>query len=117
MESSVQALTDKEKSLRKTLLLCYALYGLFFFTGIAGVVAVIIDYVKRSDARGTWLEGHFAWQIKTFWIFLGLFFLTALITKYLTEWLGWIVGAAVLAWYFYRLYKGVMALIGHRAVV
>lgn len=116
MESSLQALPAKEKSLRKILLFCYALYGLFFFTGLAGIVAVIVDYVKRSDARGTWLEGHFSWQIKTFWIFLGLFFLTALIYKYLSHTLGWLVGVAVLAWYFYRLYKGVMALIGHKAM-
>jgi len=28
---------------------------------------VVINYVKRSDARGTWLESHFNWQIRTFW--------------------------------------------------
>ena len=37
--------------------------------GIAwpSIIAVIINYVKRSDARGTWLESHFTWQIRTFW--------------------------------------------------
>lgn len=116
MEPNARVPTTKEASLRKTLILCYALYALFFFTGIAGVVAVIIDYVKRSDARGTWLESHFSFQIKTFWMFLLLFALTALVAQGISETLGWIVGAIVLAWYFYRLYKGFMALIGHRTL-
>jgi len=28
---------------------------------------VILNYVKRGEARGTWLESHFRWQIRTFW--------------------------------------------------
>src|SRR5215510_10478097 len=31
------------------------------------LLAVVLNYVKRSDARGTWLESHFSWQIRTFW--------------------------------------------------
>jgi uncharacterized membrane protein len=40
--------------------------GAFLF-GWPSIVAVIVNYVKRSEARGTWLESHFAWQIRTFW--------------------------------------------------
>src|SRR5512145_796252 len=40
--------------------------GSFLF-GWPSIVAVIINYVKRSEARGTWLESHFDWQIRTFW--------------------------------------------------
>jgi uncharacterized membrane protein len=40
--------------------------GAFLF-GWPSIIAVIINYVKRSDARGTWLESHFTWQIRTFW--------------------------------------------------
>ena len=40
--------------------------GSFLF-GWPSIIAVIINYVKRSDARGTWLESHFTWQIRTFW--------------------------------------------------
>jgi uncharacterized membrane protein len=32
-----------------------------------GVIAVIVAYVKRGEARGTWLESHFRWLIRTFW--------------------------------------------------
>jgi len=34
---------------------------------IIGIVAVIIAYVKRDDARGTWTESHLTWLIRTFW--------------------------------------------------
>ena len=40
--------------------------GSFIF-GWPSIIAVIINYVKRGDARGTWLESHFQWQIRTFW--------------------------------------------------
>src|SRR4026208_2237342 len=38
-----------------------------FLTGWPSIIAVILNYVKRSEARGTWLESHFRWQIRTFW--------------------------------------------------
>jgi uncharacterized membrane protein len=40
--------------------------GAFVF-GLPSIVAVIINYVKRAEARGTFLESHFRWQIRTFW--------------------------------------------------
>jgi uncharacterized membrane protein len=40
--------------------------GAFLF-GWPSIIAVIINYVKRGEAKGTWLESHFAWQIRTFW--------------------------------------------------
>src|SRR6185295_11430505 len=38
-----------------------------FLTGWPSIIAVIINYVKRSDVRGTYLDSHFGWQIRTFW--------------------------------------------------
>jgi uncharacterized membrane protein len=40
--------------------------GSFLFS-IPSIIAVIINYVKRGDARGTWVDSHFRWQIRTFW--------------------------------------------------
>jgi len=34
---------------------------------LAGIIGVIIAYVKRGDAQGTWLASHFTWLIRTFW--------------------------------------------------
>ena len=45
--------------------------GSFLF-GWPSLVAVIINYVRRDDVRGTWLESHFRWQIRTFWVALGV---------------------------------------------
>jgi uncharacterized membrane protein len=40
--------------------------GAFLF-GWPSIIGVIINYVKRDEARGTFLESHFKWQIRTFW--------------------------------------------------
>ncbi|WP_227815724.1 DUF4870 family protein [Nitrogeniibacter aestuarii] len=62
----------------------YALHAFALFTGVAtsatiigsfvsglpSIVAVIINYVKRDAVRGTWLDSHFRWQIRTFWFAL-----------------------------------------------
>jgi uncharacterized membrane protein len=45
--------------------------GSFLF-GWPSLIAVIINYVRRDDVRGTWLESHFRWQIRTFWIALAI---------------------------------------------
>ena len=38
-----------------------------FLTGWPSIIAVILNYIKRGEARGTWLDSHFRWQIRTFW--------------------------------------------------
>ncbi len=38
-----------------------------FVFGWPSIIAVIINYVERSDVRGTYLDSHFSWQIRTFW--------------------------------------------------
>src|SRR3954465_213898 len=40
--------------------------GSFVF-GIPSIIAVIMNYARQSDARGTYLQSHFTWQIRTFW--------------------------------------------------
>lgn len=58
----------REDSLRKLTHILYALYAIFWLTGgITALIAIVINYVKRDDARGTLYESHFAWQIRSFW--------------------------------------------------
>ncbi len=38
-----------------------------FLGGLPSIVAVIMNYARRSDVRGTFLDSHFSWQIRTFW--------------------------------------------------
>src|SRR5690625_3838838 len=64
-------LSDAEMRSRRTLtLIIYILQGLAFFIGLTALVGIIMNYVKRDDVRGTWLESHFRWQIRTFWYVL-----------------------------------------------
>ncbi len=62
--------SDKEKlnSLKKLTAIIYALQAASFLVGITFIVAVIINYMKRPEVKGTWLESHFRWQIRTFWV-------------------------------------------------
>src|SRR3989344_6624866 len=55
------------QSLKNIATAVYALQAVSFFLGITYFIAIILDYVKLDDARGTWLESHFRWQIRTFW--------------------------------------------------
>ena len=35
--------------------------------GLVGIAGLIVAYVKRGDAQGTWVASHFTWLIRTFW--------------------------------------------------
>src|SRR5258708_20894859 len=48
-------------------LLSSALIVTAFLTGWPSIIAVILNYAKREEVRGTWLDSHFGWQIRTFW--------------------------------------------------
>jgi uncharacterized membrane protein len=92
--------------------------GSFLF-GWPSIIAVIINYVKRGDVRGTWLESHFTWQIRTFWFALAWAVLMALIAiplmAVLVGFAIWIPGMLILgAWAIYRIGRGWLALNDHR---
>lgn len=82
-----------------------------FVFGWPSIIAVVINYVKRSDAKGTYLESHFIWQIKTFWFAFFWIVLVWLIGMALSVILVgfaiWFVGFIVLSiWVCYRIVKG-----------
>ena len=94
--------------------------GAFLF-GWPSIIAVIVNYVKRGDARGTWLESHFTWQIRTFWFALAwatLIFLVGLpLTLLLVGFAIWAVGLFILGiWAIYRIATGWLRLNDRRAV-
>jgi uncharacterized membrane protein len=81
----------------------YALQAASFFFGITYIVAIIISYVKLDDVKGTWLESHFRWQIRTFWFSL-LWGAIGAITFILI--IGWFILIADGIWVIYRIVKG-----------
>src|SRR6267142_7087502 len=100
-----------EKSLKTLTMVVYALQALGFLNGITWIVAVIINYVKRDEVRGTWLESHFRWQIRTFW--WGLLW-GVIGTVLLLVLVGWLVLAADAIWIIYRVVKGWLNLSDNR---
>ena len=92
-----------EKSLKTLTIVVYALQGLGFFNGITWIVAVIINYVKRDDVKGSWLESHFSWQIRTFWWGLLWGVIGALLMFVLVGFAVWFAAAV---WIIYRIVKG-----------
>lgn len=89
--------------------------GSFVF-GLPSIIAVIMNYVRRSDVRGTWLDSHFSWQIRTFWFALLWITLAGIISAPLVLLLGlgiltFFVAAAVVGlWVLYRVIRGWLAL-------
>ena len=80
-----------------------------FLTGWPSIIAVILNYAKRSDVRGTWLASHFRWQLRTFWFGLlwvalcGVFVVATLGIGILIAWLPL---AFVGIWFVYRIVRG-----------
>ena len=98
---------EKLKSLKTMAMVVYILQAIGFFTAITWVVAIVLDYVKKDDAAGTWLESHYRWQIRTFWWGLLWGVIGSILLLILV---GWFVLVAVGIWIIYRIVKGVVYL-------
>ena len=108
------ATTSDDGRLRSAKMLTALVYGLqavAFFLGITAVIAVIINYVKRGDVRGTWIESHFRWQIRTFWFSL-LWLVVGTATVFVL--VGYAILLADTIWVIYRIVKGWLRLNDHK---
>jgi len=133
--TDAQVVRDPDPSLVTTLHVTYALHALglaigafgastvigSFIFGWPSIIAVIINYVQRDQARGSWLESHFAWQIRTFWIAFASAVVIAIVGLILAiiviGWFVWIICFFILGvWAIFRIAKGWMALRDRRAV-
>jgi uncharacterized membrane protein len=94
---------DELQALKTITTVVYALQALSFIWGLPALVAVIINYVKRDDARGTLYESHFDWQIKSFWWGLLWSVLGIALTFIL---IGFVVLVVAYVWMIYRVVKG-----------
>lgn len=91
-----------------------SILGAFLF-GWPSIVAVILNYVMRSDAKGTYVESHFSWQIRTFWyafLFAVLVSLIGFVLSFVYVGLAvWFFGFFVMSiWVGYRIIRGALKL-------
>lgn len=116
MSQNVTIIDDqREAGLRRVCFIDYALHiaGPLLSMGFLSVIALIVNYIKRDDARGTVYESHMNWMIRTFWwtlfwiivSFIPVFLLTV-VTFGLLSFLFLIP----VIWYLYRMIKGVLRL-------
>jgi len=91
----------------------YALQAASFFLGFTFILALVINYVKRGDVRGSLAESHFTWQIRTCWGsvlfgFIGWMLIYVLI--------GFVILGANFLWVIYRIAKGWVRLADGKAM-
>ena len=88
-----------------------------FLSGWPSIVAVVLNYVKRGDTRGTYLESHFRWQIRTFWfalLWVAVAVLAGLTIVGLP--LAWIVALGAGLWVLYRIVRGWLRLVSEKGM-
>ena len=88
-----------------------------FLTGWPSIIAVIINYVKRDNVRGTFLDSHFSWQICTFWWSLLWVVIAGVLIATI---IGMVIGIPLMVlvglWIFYRIVRGWLALTGRKTM-
>ena len=85
----------------------YILQASGLFVGLPLIAGVTINYVKRADVKGSWLESHFRWQIRTFWFSLLFAFIGIATYIFL---IGYFILIADGIWMIYRIVKGLLYL-------
>ncbi|MEQ6291621.1 DUF4870 family protein [Vogesella sp. GCM10023246] len=103
----IERVPREEDSIRTLTQVVYILQACSLLVGVTAIVAVIINYVKLDDARGTRWESHFRWQIRTFWWALAGYVISA--PLFFLFGLGAVLMFGVWVWSIYRVVKGYLA--------
>lgn len=83
-----------------------------FLTGWPSIIAVILNYAKRAEARGSYLETHFSWQIRTFWYaFFWVVVGVLLFFTFVGIPVSLLIFVAISLWILYRIVRGWLALL------
>ena len=108
---------EKSVSDKSLTTIIYALYAVSLLFGVTCLIAIIMNYVKRDDVQGTWLESHFRWQIRTFWF--ALLWVTVAVLAGLTVVglpFAWIVAVVAGLWVLYRIARGWLRLLSEKGM-
>ena len=116
--ASTNSTTESRQPPATGALVAYILFGIAALVGFAGhgflslvgIVGVILAYVSRGDSRGTWVESHLTWLIRTFWwslLWNVLGGLVVLGTLFLGYPIAWVIWVATAIWVIDRVVRGV----------
>ncbi|KVP62150.1 DUF4870 family protein [Burkholderia ubonensis] len=106
--------SERLNGLRTLTHVLYGLYAVHWLTGgVTGLIAIIINYVKRGDTAGTPYADHFEWQVRTFWRALIAYVIGFAL---LFVGIGFLVLGAVWIWTLYRIIKGWLYLNDNKAL-
>jgi uncharacterized membrane protein len=88
-----------------------------FLAGWPSIIAVIINFVKRNDVEGTYLESHFSWQIRTFfYALLWVLVMGLLVMTLVGIPVAWVLAIGVGLWVLYRIVRGWLALLDRKPI-
>ena len=114
MEKTASTMELAKLQSEKTLTtIIYALYAASLLVGITAIVAIVMNYVKKDDVVGTFLESHYRWQIRTFWY--GLLWAVLGVLTFLLV-IGWFILIVSGIWFIYRIVKGWLRLNDDKAM-
>ena len=89
-----------------------------FLSGWPSIIAVVLNYINQGEVRGTYLESHVRWQLRTFWFAL-LWVVIAMALAFTL--IGIPVAVALMLgvgiWVLYRLVRGWSALAAEKPMV
>ncbi len=86
--------------------LVYVLYLVGLVVGVTAIVGLVMAYVYRGESEA-WLQSHYRFQIRTFWILL-LYSLVALLLTFVV--IGLVLWPLIAIWFIVRCVKGLMVL-------
>lgn len=96
-----------EETNNKTVFIAYICYLIGIIFPVLSIVGVVVNHVKRSDVKDSWLESHHRWMMRTFWfslmwgLIISFFMLIPVVNLF--AWIGYIIPAI---WYIYRVVRG-----------
>jgi uncharacterized membrane protein len=107
MHEEIVVLNERERSAKNLAFIMYLLYCAACITCVTALVALVVHFTKGEETRGTFVESHLRWQIRTV-IFSTLFFIIGGITTFIG--IGFVILFFNAIWVIYRLVAGMLRL-------
>lgn len=108
----IMDVSNNEPSTKNMAKIVYVLYLVGLFFGITAIIGVVIAYINKDDAK-PWLQTHYQFQIRTFWIGALYIIIASILTLVL---IGWLVFLFWLLWVIIRCIKGIKALDANKPI-